>query len=43
MVSYFKECVQLNKYFATLKKLLPESFAENQYSRDKPNLEDIGY
>ena len=39
---FFTQCVKLNKYFGLLKLWNPESFAENEYSRDKPNLEDIG-
>jgi hypothetical protein len=43
MQTYFDDCVHVNKYFGTLKKWNPEHFAENQYSRDRPNLADIGY
>jgi hypothetical protein len=43
LLQYFNQCVEINKYFGLLKKWQPESFAENEYSRDKPNLQDIGF
>lgn len=43
MQSYFNECVHINKYFALLKKWNPEHFAESDYSRDRPNIEDLGF
>jgi len=42
LLYYFDACIKINKYFGTLKKWYPESFAESEYSRDRPNLQDIG-
>ena len=42
MALYLKECVEINKYFGTLKKWNPEHFAESEYSRTRHNLSDIG-
>ena len=42
MAKYFDECVTINKYFGTIKRWNPEHFAENEYSRERPNLKDIG-
>lgn len=43
LLQYFNQCVSLNQYFGLLKRWHPESFAESEYSRDKPNLQDIGF
>jgi hypothetical protein len=42
MAHYFNECVKVNKYFGLLKRINPEHFAENAYSRERPSLSDIG-
>jgi len=42
MDKFFKECLQVNKYFGMLKRINPEHFAESDYSRERPSLSDIG-
>jgi hypothetical protein len=42
MLEYFSQCVHINKYFGFLKRINPEHFAENAYSRERPSLSDIG-
>jgi hypothetical protein len=43
MAEYFSECVKINKYFGLLKRINPEHFAENAYSRERHSLSDIGF
>lgn len=43
MEQYFQQCLAINEYFGTMKRLNPEHFAESQYSREQPNLKDIGF
>lgn len=42
IAKYYDECLKINKYFGTLKRWNPEHFAENEYSRERHNLADIG-
>jgi hypothetical protein len=37
----FRSCLNVNQYFATLKKTQPEGFLNNDYSRDKPAFSEI--
>ena len=42
MAQYFQECLKINKYFGLQKRWNPEHFAENEYSRERNSLSDIG-
>lgn len=43
MKSFFHDCVHINKFFGLMKKWQPENFAESKYSRDTPNLAELGF
>lgn len=43
MSKFLGDCLSINKYFGTMKRWNPEHFAENEYSRERVNLSDIGF
>lgn len=43
MSKFLTDCLSINKYFGLMKRWNPEHFAENEYSRERVNLSDIGF
>ena len=43
VAKFFEQCLKINKYFGAVKRLNPEHFAENEYSRERPSLSEIGF
>jgi hypothetical protein len=41
LAKFFMECINTHGAFALQKQIEPEYFAENQYSREKPNFHEM--